>query len=42
MEDKATLEILNDPILMKDIKEALEEEGGTSLENFKIELGIEE
>lgn len=36
----ATVEVMSDPELMKNIQEALQEEGGTSLEDFEKELGL--
>lgn len=38
----ATIEVLSDPELMRDLREALQEEGGTSLEDVKKELGLED
>ena len=36
----ATIEVLSDPELMRDLAEALQEEGGTSLEKLEKELGL--
>jgi len=36
----ATIEVLSDPELMRDLAEALQEEGGTSLEELEKELGL--
>ena len=36
----ATIEVLSNPEEMKEIAEALREEGGTTLEDFRKELGL--
>ena len=36
----ATIEVMSDPELMRGIHEGLQEDGGTSLEEFKKELGL--
>tara|TARA_Y100000310_G_scaffold343121_1_gene449299 strand:+ start:2686 stop:2949 length:264 start_codon:yes stop_codon:yes gene_type:complete len=36
----ATVEVMSDPELMRGIKEGLQEEGGTPLEEFEKELGL--
>lgn len=36
----ATMKVMSDPELMKELKEALDEIGGTSLDDFEKEIGL--